>query len=107
MSEGVEFLSFMEEAGVFDARFSGASFAWSNNRRGRARIWKRLDRLIMNKECLDVGLAVSVVHLVRHPSDHSPLKILFRSRLDNKPWSFRFLNMWIARPELIEVIREA
>ncbi|XP_071922584.1 uncharacterized protein [Coffea arabica] len=107
MTEGVEFLSFMEEAGVFDAGFSSPSFTWCNNRRGRSRIWKRLDRLVMNEECLGVASAVSVVHLARHPSDHSPLKISFRSRLDNKPRPFRFLNMWTARPDLMEVIREA
>lgn len=38
MSEGFEFLTFMEEAEIFDAGFSGSSFTWCNNRRGRARI---------------------------------------------------------------------
>ena len=70
---------FMEEAGVFDAGFSGSSFIWSNNRRGRARICKRLDRLLINEECLNVVSAISVVHLARHPSDHSPLRISFAS----------------------------
>ena len=107
MSEGVEFLSFMEEAEVFDAGFLRPNFMWSNKRRGRLRIWKRLDRLVMNEECLGVASVMSVVHLARHPSDHSPLKISFRSRLDNKPRPFRFLNMWTARPDVLEVIREA
>ncbi|XP_071933856.1 uncharacterized protein [Coffea arabica] len=103
----MEFLSFMEEAGVFDAGFSGPSFTWSNNRRGRAQIWKRLDRLILNEECLGVASAISIVHLARHPSDHSPLKISFASRRDNKPRLFRFLNVWTTRPDLMEVIRQA
>ena len=44
-------MSFMEEAEVFDVEFSGASFTWSNNRRGRARISKRLDRFLINGDC--------------------------------------------------------
>ena len=42
--EGTDFMSFMEQAGVLDIGFSGASFRWSNNRRGRVWISKRLDR---------------------------------------------------------------
>ncbi|XP_071906125.1 uncharacterized protein [Coffea arabica] len=107
MTEGLELLSFMEVAEVFDAEFSGPSFTWSNNRKGRATIWKRLDRVVMNEECLGVASNISVVHLARHPSDHSPLKISFGPRIDNKPRPFRFLNVWTTRPDLMEVIREA
>ena len=42
--EGLEFMSFMEEAEIFDAGFTGPSFTWCNSRRGRSRVWKRLDR---------------------------------------------------------------
>ncbi|XP_071933257.1 uncharacterized protein [Coffea arabica] len=105
MVEGVEFLVWMEETGAFDMGFSGSSFTWSNNRRGRARIWKRLDRLLINAECLDIASAISVVHMARHPSDHSPLRISFALRLDNKPRPFRSLNVWTARPDLLEVIQ--
>ncbi|XP_071923161.1 uncharacterized protein [Coffea arabica] len=43
-SQGLELSEFMGEAGVLDAGFSRSSFTWCNNRHGRARIWKRLDR---------------------------------------------------------------
>ncbi|XP_071921792.1 uncharacterized protein [Coffea arabica] len=107
VAEGVELLSFMEEAGVFDVGFSGASFTWCNNRRGRARVSKRLDRFLINGDCLNLSTSISVVHLARHPSDHAPLKISFTSRLDDKPRPFRFLNVWTSKPQLLEVIRSA
>ncbi|XP_027081100.2 uncharacterized protein [Coffea arabica] len=107
IAEGADFMSFMEEAGVFDVGFSGSSFTWSNNRRSRARISKRLDRFLVNGACLDLSDAISVLHLTRHPSDHAPLKISFATRLDNKPRPFRFLNVWTSKPELLEVIRQA
>ncbi|XP_071918841.1 uncharacterized protein [Coffea arabica] len=107
VAEGVEFMSFLEEAGVFDVGFSGPSFTWCNNRRDRARASKRLDRLLVNGKCLDFSAAISVVHLARHPSDHAPLKISFASRSDNKPRPFRFLNVWTTKPDLLEVIKHA
>ncbi|XP_071927455.1 uncharacterized protein [Coffea arabica] len=97
----------MEEAGVFDIGFSGASFTWSNNRRGRARVSKRLDRFLINGSCLEISDVISVIHLARHPSDHAPLKISFADQSDNKPRPFRFLNIWTTKPELLEVIRQA
>ena len=56
---------------------------------------------------MDFFTAIPVVHLARHPSDHAPLKISFASRIDNKPRPFRFLNVWMTKPELLEVIRHA
>ncbi|XP_071902324.1 uncharacterized protein [Coffea arabica] len=97
----------MEEAGVFDVGFSGASFTWSNNRRGRARVSKRLDRFLVNGACSDLLDVISILHLARHPSDHAPLKISFADRSDNKPRPFRFSNVWTTKPELLEVIRQA
>ncbi|XP_071924881.1 uncharacterized protein [Coffea arabica] len=105
MSEGMEFLAFMEKAEVFDAGFSGSSFTWCNNRKDRAKIWKRLDRLLINGACADVASAISVVHLARHPSDHAPMKISFALRFDSRPQPFRFLNVWTSRASLLEVIR--
>lgn len=44
-------LPFMEEAGAFDAGYSSSRFTWCNNHRGRARIWKQLDRLLIDGDC--------------------------------------------------------
>ncbi|XP_071906008.1 uncharacterized protein [Coffea arabica] len=100
-SEGLELMTFMEESGVFDAGFSWSSFTWCNERRGRARIWKRLDRLLVNGDWRE---PVSVVHLARHPSDHTPLKISFKTRVDSKSRPFRFSNVWTSKTSLLDVI---
>nr|XP_027098901.1 uncharacterized protein LOC113718182 [Coffea arabica] len=107
VQEGVELMSFMEAAGVFDVGFSGANFMWCNNRRGRAKILKRLDRVLINGECAKVFSIVSVEHLARNPSDHAPLQISFATRLDNKLRPFRFLDVWTSKADLLEVIRGA
>ncbi|XP_071914089.1 uncharacterized protein [Coffea arabica] len=105
--ERVELMPFMEAAGIFDVGFSGANFTWCNNRRGRAKIWKYLDRLIINGECAEVSPIISVEHLARHPSDHAPLRISFSTRLDNKSRPFLFLNVWTSKAALLEVVRSA
>ncbi|XP_071928101.1 uncharacterized protein [Coffea arabica] len=106
-SEGLELMSFMEDAEVFDVGFSGSSFTWCNNRHGMARIWNRLDRLLVNVECSDLPSTISVSHLARHPSDHAPLRISFALRTDNKPHAFCFLNVWTSKASLLDVIRTA
>nr|XP_027103097.1 uncharacterized protein LOC113724387 [Coffea arabica] len=60
-NEGRELLSFMEMAGVFDVGFTGSQFTWCNNRKGRARIWKRLDKLLINAECSSLISSVTDV----------------------------------------------
>lgn len=65
----------------------------------------RLDKLLVNGECSDFFSSISIIHLVRHPSDHSPLKIA--TWLDYKLRPFRFLNVWTSKLELLEVIRSA
>ena len=104
-SEGLELMTFMEEAEVFDVRLSGSSFTWCNNRHGRAQIWKRLDRLLVNGECSELPSNVSVTHLTRHLSDHAPLKISFKTRVDSKPRPLRFSNIWTLKNALLDVIR--
>ena len=44
----LDLLDFMQDAGIFYADFLGSNFTWCNNRYGRARIWKRLDRMLIN-----------------------------------------------------------
>ena len=88
INEGRELLSFIEEAAVFNVGFTGSTFTWCNNRKERARIWKRLDRLLINGECATLTSSIAVTHLARHPLDHALLKISFMSRLDDNYFDF-------------------
>lgn len=107
VAEAIDFVTFMSSAGLVDGGFSGSRFTWCNNRHGQAMIEKRLDRLLMNVECFDAGLSISVTHLERHPSDHAPLLLSAGTRLDGKPHMFRFINAWADREDFLEVVRES
>ncbi|XP_027120700.2 uncharacterized protein [Coffea arabica] len=97
----------MEGAEVFDAGFSGSRFTWCNNRQRRDRIWKQLDRVLINGAFTESAPSLAMTHLARHPSDHAPVMISFTSRMDNKPRAFRFLNLWTSHPGLLDVVKQA
>lgn len=93
LGEGLDFISFVARAGVQDTEFLGSKYMWCNNSGGQARIWKSLDRMPYNQ------------HLGSDLSNDAPLLLAAASRLDNKPRSFHFLNVWTTRLELLKAIR--
>ncbi|XP_027083517.1 uncharacterized protein [Coffea arabica] len=74
---------------------------------GRARIWKRLDLVLVNEGCYDAGISLSISHLAREPSDHAPLLISVSTRVDNKLRPFRFLNVWADRTDFLGLVSES
>nr|XP_027086510.1 uncharacterized protein LOC113708247 [Coffea arabica] len=105
--EAMEFRQFINEANLMDAGFSGAQFTWCNNRHGRARIWKRLDRVLVNEGYSDTGMSLAVSHLARESSDHAPLLLSVSTRLDTKPRSFRFLNVWTRHEDFLPMVQDS
>ncbi|XP_060202876.1 uncharacterized protein LOC132631305 [Lycium barbarum] len=47
-SKSLDFISIMEACGLMNIGFTGPRFTWCNNRRPQKRIWKRLDRVLIN-----------------------------------------------------------
>ncbi|XP_027182299.1 uncharacterized protein LOC113780719 [Coffea eugenioides] len=85
IAERADFMSFMKEAGFFDIGFSGPSFTWSNNRRGRARISKRLDRFLINGDCLDRSDSISMLHLMTKPELLDVIRQAWNQEVDGSP----------------------
>ncbi|XP_059302171.1 uncharacterized protein LOC132054125 [Lycium ferocissimum] len=71
-----DFIDSMEECGMMDAGFSGPRFTWCNARDKRHRIWKRLDRALINQEWIAKYSRISVEHLASTGSDHTLMLIL-------------------------------
>lgn len=70
-----DFQNFTARHGFIDAGYHGENFTWCNNRRGRARIWERLDRVFMNIQLHTKYSSLVVHHIPRIISDHSPILI--------------------------------
>lgn len=60
-----DFVTTMEACGLIDVGYVGARYTWSNNRRPRKRIWKRLDRILVNDQWTQKFQHNYVRHLVR------------------------------------------
>lgn len=60
-----DFSNFAVANGLLDVGFSGNKFTWSNNQKGRNRIWMRLDRVLINGAAAGSFPAIKVVHLPR------------------------------------------
>ncbi|KAH0709402.1 hypothetical protein KY284_010829 [Solanum tuberosum] len=48
MNKIFDFLSMIETCGLIDIGYNGQHFTWCNQRSERARVWKRLDRALVN-----------------------------------------------------------
>ncbi|XP_071928156.1 uncharacterized protein [Coffea arabica] len=105
-ADGVELARFMSLAEVGDAGFSGFRYTWCNNRQGMARVWRRLDRLLLNSAAMRMESDFIVQHLGRDSSDHAPLLLSAVTRLDGKPSPFRFLNVWTIKPDFLDVVKK-
>lgn len=82
-------------------------FTWANGRRGAALTEKRLDRAVINNECIDFCTDISCCTLVRSKSDHFP--ILLNLEKDNRRHasSFKFMRMWHSHPDCGKLVEDA
>lgn len=71
--EVLDFTNFIADNALVDIGFSGSKFTWDNNQVSHERIWKRLDRVLVNIEWLNMPLISAVLHLSRTGFDHAPL----------------------------------
>ncbi|WMV45630.1 hypothetical protein MTR67_039015 [Solanum verrucosum] len=104
MRKSLEFIGVIEACGLMDLGFNGPKFTWSNQRGVNFRIWKRLDRAMVNDTWLQNMPHTSITHLPSVGSDHCPLLLEMKARPDNCIKYFRFLNFWVEQPSFIETV---
>ncbi|XP_049365268.1 uncharacterized protein LOC125830095 [Solanum verrucosum] len=73
MNKIFEFISVIESCSLTDLGFTGIPFTWCNQRTAQARVWKRLDRSMVNDKWLEIMPQTTIEHLSSVGSDHSPL----------------------------------
>lgn len=62
--------------------------------------------MLLNNECSEIGLSVSVVHLARDPSDHAPLLVTAKFKVEDKPRPFRSINAWVENSGFLRLVKE-
>lgn len=73
----------IEGCGLTDLGFAGQKFTLTNNKRVLFRVWKMLDRAMVNDKWLDVIPQTVVTHLPTVSVEHCPLLLEMTTRLDN------------------------
>ncbi|XP_059310982.1 uncharacterized protein LOC132062424 [Lycium ferocissimum] len=105
-NEVADFNHCLSSCGLQDLGYVGSTYTWWNGRTEEACIFKRLDRMVCNDKLLDVLPTMSVSHLIKKGSDHSPLELecLTTAEVIIKP--FKFLNFWVQHESFQEVIKQ-
>ena len=94
INKSFDFINIIESCGLIDLGYSGQPFTWCNHRKGDARIWKRLDRGLVNDNWLRIMPNTSITHLPSGGSDHCPLLMEMKNDKENAIKYFKFLNCW-------------
>ena len=88
------------EAGISDLRSSGVYFTWTNNS-----IWKKLDRVMVNKNWVHEGLqAQARFDFPGNLSDHSPCTVSLFDEEYQGATPFKFFNMWAKHDKFLEIV---
>ncbi|KAH0644091.1 hypothetical protein KY289_035065 [Solanum tuberosum] len=85
----------------------GLAVTQTENRRVEEEcIFKRLDRILVNQEFLDLYPSSEVHHLVRHGLDHAPVHMICNATEEPHSMPFRFLHFWTKHKEFKDVVRQ-
>ncbi|XP_058111167.1 uncharacterized protein LOC131254181 [Magnolia sinica] len=90
-----EFVEAINNAGLLDAGFFRSCFTWCNNQHGPARVWARLDRILMNGLWNSSFPNFQVEHLSRSNFDHAPLLLVLPKQTFVGPKPFHFQRLWL------------
>ncbi|KAF3537838.1 hypothetical protein F2Q69_00020018 [Brassica cretica] len=106
-SDMVELKAWLTQLGLYDLRYHGPLFTWSNHR-PEGPIAKKLDRLLINS--LVLNLFPNALAFFHPPliSDHTPciLDLAFKiPSADNRP--FKFYNYLSKHPDFLQLVENA
>ncbi|KAH0714942.1 hypothetical protein KY284_007847 [Solanum tuberosum] len=104
MRKSLEFIGVIEACGLMDLRFNGPKFSWSNQRGINFRIWKRLDRAMVNDKWLQHRPHTSITHFSSVGSDHCTLLMEMNARYENHIKYFKFLNFGVDQPSFLTTV---
>ena len=105
MRKSIEFIKAIEASGLLDIGFGGQKFTWCNKRGINRRIWKRLDKAMVNDSWLEKMPQTTITHLSSTGSDHYPLLMEMTPSTTDHIKYFRFLNCWVDNPQFLETVK--
>ena len=106
MKKSMDFIATIEACGLMDIGFSGHKYTWSNKRGINHRIWKRLDRALINDLWLEKMPQTTITHLANTGSDHCPLLMEMVANEADHIKYFKFLNCWVDNPDFMNIVKD-
>ncbi|TMX01865.1 hypothetical protein EJD97_023372 [Solanum chilense] len=105
MRKSMDFIEVIEACGLVGIGFSGHKFIWSNKRGINHRIWKRLDRDMVNDSWLERMPQTTITHLSSTSSDHCLLLMEMIPKDSNHIKYFKFLNCCVDNPLFMKTMQ--
>ncbi|KAK4731472.1 hypothetical protein R3W88_024460 [Solanum pinnatisectum] len=105
MNKSLEFISVIEACGLIDLGYTGLPYTWCNQRNAQARVWKRLDRSMVNDKWLETMPQTTIEHLSSVGSDHSPLLLEMVRKNEDHIKYFKFLHFWVDNESFMETVQ--
>jgi hypothetical protein len=102
----VDFHQWSDSNNLVQLHTKGATYTWSNGRRGRNNTKKRLDRVIVNQDWINACQSINVCTLIKLRSDHFPILFDFQTQSCQFSFSFKFLKMWISHPDCVNIFKQ-
>lgn len=88
-----DFSQCVDVCGLQDMPFVGSPFTWSRGT-GQGRVRRRLDRHLCTVAFTELFVNISVQHLSRTTSDHSPMLLKCSTTVERVHVPFRYINAW-------------
>ncbi|KAJ9539210.1 hypothetical protein OSB04_031943 [Centaurea solstitialis] len=98
------FFSCVEDIEVFDANYTGIQFTWCQKPADESGLKRKLDRVLVNSEFVDLFPDSRARFFPRGISDHSPAVLSFKADFRLKGVPFKFDNFLVDHPKFMDTV---
>ncbi|XP_074314288.1 uncharacterized protein LOC141649498 [Silene latifolia] len=106
LAELMDFNSCLLRCGLDDMSGTGNDCTWFNKQDASARVYSKLDRILVNDRWLQAYSQTTAHFLDPGMSDHCPAMLTFHDN-DMPRKQFKFLNCWDEHPQFHQIVAEA
>ncbi|KAG5567974.1 hypothetical protein H5410_065010 [Solanum commersonii] len=106
MNKSLEFIGVIEACGLIDLGYTGLPYTWCNQMDAEARVWKRLDRSMVNDKWLENLPQTTIENLSSVGSDHSPLLMEMIQTNQSHTKYFKFLHCWVENGNFMSIVQQ-
>lgn len=95
----------LSDCGLYDMHCSGNRFTWNNKEEGNARVFAKLDRVLVNAQWEEMYPNVGVAFLNEGEFDHSHALLSVNESNGQIKNPFKYFTMWKSSPKFDDLVR--